>query len=1394
MLEKKIRDNIIKNLKVGETEIGSESGKMSISTKKEHISGPSKKEKEAMTDEEIKAEQEQRQEKLNRGKIYSEMLIKLTLTEKRKSKVMEELDEYKKETDKKIKKDKELKFLRTYQLYTKDLAKALKTFYMKDEDREKENLTANQQEIQDKLAELEDKDTGYLLEKYKEIENNPKKEETERIAQEIITGDKKEESEEEKEDLFTDEKISKIFLQAYAHLDKDIKKRERYLKAQKKEEEDEPKPKPEPTPKPGKPEKIKITAAFISHSKEMTKVFARDIADRKMSLGYTPDRQKGFFGKIGNFFKRTWKYGVAREYYRQKEISKAEKEILEKKNLFVDEALSDSLQQKVDDGILDRFVNIDNIDEILHEGEKGKKLEDPKIKEKIVAVIKEYARGKINETVFKECQFRIFEQIKRDNPDIFAEGAIDANNLLETAKGLKASFEHEKGLENIDIDLDIMIGDVRAGARTEQKLSTVDRVIDKMQKTKLGKYINETTLASALAITFGVGQQVAQFLAFNKAAQVASLGGTALLAGGLGFARERHHWEQKRRQHFRDVATGKMFEQKDKQRAVIEKYKYESIDAKSAIGSLEGMESELESIDSPERAKEIIDSLSTLESRIKLSDSKSIDLISYSNLELMEKERSAIDRKRAIIKSKLRKISKEKDWKFNEAEFDAYLKSNIETNMLQLQEGEGGISEKDKQFNRIKTKQGLKAFAKGTIYGLVIGGLVQEGIAFANPNQQGLIEQWAGRVNENATSQTALKHFSDFIQDKFGNENTFASLGTMSGASYLEDRPARISLDQGKELRLDSQGNYSLYADGKQVIDKAIVFGPDGKPLPISYENLKNQGLSLDFETKNITDTINLRTEVSVDQFVESNQDMKNVFGTRDWMRNNTTGVYDFNEASTNLYAQNENFVIDVSNMTKAGSFNQFGSVDITEAIKNGQAEAWISFSRDTSAQVFPLEIGANGMVEITPDSPMFQLFQKVGENKASFNGGFIEIAVKEGGHLGKNAILSTVEGTNSIRDLIINSQVKNPQVLNQLNIQSISSSSVPRFDFPPIIPLVPNRPLEYSVGKVFDPKIETPIKINILRKEKKDEGDKEEKKKEGKEKKNKKKEAASEGDDSKSEKDKEKGSPDKDKEAEEKFEEKHGKAIEKALEDINLIADTTRRKKRINAIEKARTEQNQDKLMEAILKGYYDSLVFGEFEDSKYHETWDYANLPKKDIDIELPTEGKSSWLYRGKKLDQYPVDRCSLNIQVSKEVIDALDDLIINKEMDAYYKIGKAGSNASAEKRRDAITIYFIEKPSQAVLDKIKDLASKNKRKDLADHYKLYSEGFRYTGIGEIQKDHIEDLLRKHKDTIAERALKGFLFGRKSMSHVQFLALQKTLSLYGKKIDYSIDTGFQE
>jgi hypothetical protein len=80
--------------------------------------------------------------------------------------------------------------------------------------------------------------------------------------------------------------------------------------------------------------------------------------------------------------------------------------------------------------------------------------------------------------------------------------------------------------------------------------------------------------------------------------------------------------------------------------------------------------------------------------------------------------------------------------------------------------------------------------------------------------------------------------------------------------------------------------------------------------------------------------------------------------------------------------------------MTESGSFSGNQQFNISEAIKNGDAKILVSLSRESAGKVFELPLDSNNMV-IDKTSPLYPLFS-VNNNSVGFNGGAIEVAIKE--------------------------------------------------------------------------------------------------------------------------------------------------------------------------------------------------------------------------------------------------------------------------------------------------------------------------------------------------------------------------------------------------------------
>jgi len=149
--------------------------------------------------------------------------------------------------------------------------------------------------------------------------------------------------------------------------------------------------------------------------------------------------------------------------------------------------------------------------------------------------------------------------------------------------------------------------------------------------------------------------------------------------------------------------------------------------------------------------------------------------------------------------------------------------------------------------------------------------------------------------------------------------------------------------------------------------------------------------------------------------------------------------------------------IIDISNMTRSGSFDFGKNIDVVNAVKDGKAYILGSISQDSAGRVFEIPLKGTKLI-IDENSPLRQFFT-INNGEVIFNGGAIEVAVKEG--VTRN-ILATATGQNIINNIPIISKV--PTILDQVTIHTIPEAikDLP-YRMPPFIPIRGEKPLPYK-------------------------------------------------------------------------------------------------------------------------------------------------------------------------------------------------------------------------------------------------------------------------------------------------------------------------------------------
>lgn len=759
-------------------------------------------------------------------------------------------------------------------------------------------------------------------------------------------------------------------------------------------------------------EKFKLA---IVDNEEGAKAAAIDAAEA--NLAENKSELKGLKGLA----KKIWKHNLAKEYYRQKEIAKTKKLIFESGNVYAAEQGDQSEHDEAMSAIVHRFTS--DYEDMIHAeaGEEKtvldeKQPEQKELKENISNLVKDYAAGKLTDAIFQEEKMRILQEASADKKSVLDKSSMYADNLLVVAKQIKANVDHGQRLEDMDLEFDVIIGKAKSGVRAEAHYTKIDKLVNKISSTKIGSLVNESTVAGAVGAAYCLGTAFSQKLASSKLFAWGSFGAATALSSGVAALKEGKRLEDERRQHIRELAQGKTYS-KDKKiaprRDEMEKFRYDTALAsdlkdnlESALYEKDGNLKEL----SQEDLNSALANLTEIETRIKLSDQKRIDLIGFSDIKKVEQERFDLDIARAKAKVELRKaLAKRADLKLPVGDsFDNSLDRLTDIRAEKFLQDGGGIEDKDRAFKKYKRAKMIKRAVNTAIIGISIGATAQEVMAMFRADQQGLIESAFDGKTE-GKSVTAVKGIFDMTK------------GWLTGNTPRLDGPLHeeiingglFKLPEGASLVAGSNGAYNLMS-GDELVVGDIKFNPNGS-LTEESKNILAQHNVLATENTFTTVTETNTPGTTPDDIIKNKPQLFHSV-KRDMWYDNDTKAFDKNELkcwwggdkNTGI-DNNGNYVFNVKHMTPGGSYHGKQSINAQELFKNGALKMVFSLSRGTQNMVCEVPIDANGNAIIERDSEIGKLLFSTENGKAKFLGKFAEVVQSNG----QNA-----DGTEKIRML----------------------------------------------------------------------------------------------------------------------------------------------------------------------------------------------------------------------------------------------------------------------------------------------------------------------------------------------------------------------------------------
>jgi hypothetical protein len=287
---------------------------------------------------------------------------------------------------------------------------------------------------------------------------------------------------------------------------------------------------------------------------------ARDSAEEALH------REKAEVSGISGFVAKIWKHNVAYEIYRQVGIARARNKILTDKNLYTNEGLQKADHQRAVAAVVDRFV--EEHQNLLHQqgadGERKKKLEaspaEVAVKAKLNDLVREFAANPaMDEDELEKRKLSIFKEANELAGEAKGRGVMVADNMIEIAKAVREHAVHAGGLDNLDIDLEFVIGKAKLGARTERERSAIDKALDGMDRLTSRHGITAGiwgATRSGAAVAGAIGLTMAQMVARSNIAKLATFGGSALATGLFSWWREKGRTNREHALHERQRALG----------------------------------------------------------------------------------------------------------------------------------------------------------------------------------------------------------------------------------------------------------------------------------------------------------------------------------------------------------------------------------------------------------------------------------------------------------------------------------------------------------------------------------------------------------------------------------------------------------------------------------------------------------------------------------------------------------------------------------------------------------------------------------------------------------------------------------------------------------------------
>lgn len=765
-----------------------------------------------------------------------------------------------------------------------------------------------------------------------------------------------------------------------------------------------------------------LTVAIIDQSDDVRE-FARDAADARLTTEL--NSEAGGFRKI---VRNIWKGNLAREYYRQRYIIEARTEIVENDDLYTTyQGVEDGASTRARMSTIDRFVG--EYEGAIHEsaGENRRDLSQAEsdgeaeaglVTGAIKGLISEYAEGRLDDDTILAERTRILKDLRSSSASdqLFGEGVMMADNILEIAQNVKAAIDHGESIDRVMEQVRVISGESRSGARTEAQYNKVDRIIEKISGTKAGLVVNEAIIATAVSVAASIARFGSTKLASAATMTIAPGIGAGLVAG----LRENKIVKDERRQHAREMATGQEYDRGNaKRRDAMQESLYGTVTAESLIDDLT-FRTDPEQLDGADESilRDALASVLSAQSRIRMSDSRAMDLISYSSVAEVETERLVLDIALAQAKCNLQSaIDVASEDVQRQLGFDPA--DSFSDNIFLLSEAlqcslEQDVNEKDAAFKSLKRREVAKTTAKAALIGMGMGMVAQEIKAMIDPGTQGYVEQLWHAKNHTIGGRQHESLMYGLLGSKHGSTEINNHILSGNKSDHVLGHGTKVSHSSEYGFH-GGNGHYELI-DPKGHHINGIEFDTNGALTPESIHKLQGLGLTVHDKSTSVTELITTHRTGNVDDFLSRNQSSSTHVTRNLWYDNNTPAPkFDKNElglqwggAGNSGLDEHGNYIFNTHAMTANGSFHGSEQAHWQELAAEGKLKMAFSATKGSQNQVFEVPIDANGNAVIPKGSPIAQMFTNRNGN-AVFEGKYAEVVQS----LGKDT-----QGTEHVRML----------------------------------------------------------------------------------------------------------------------------------------------------------------------------------------------------------------------------------------------------------------------------------------------------------------------------------------------------------------------------------------